>query len=176
MPGSAWAFAPGIALATIEPLVRPRLRGRASGRTVAKLLLALAGLAYLAHAYASTRASNPVLDVLAGIACASLLAAPLVLQWTTGGAWRALDNRALQWVGERAYGLFLIHVLVLHELDGLIRDLGSVRATLLVVAPLALAISIAVGALSYRVVERPFLRLRRGWRTAPVLAPAQASA
>src|SRR5690606_36894916 len=47
--------------------------------------------------------------LLASLSSAMLVAAPMVLQWGGGRCPRALDNRVLQWVGERSYGLYLVH-------------------------------------------------------------------
>jgi peptidoglycan/LPS O-acetylase OafA/YrhL len=167
--GSAWAFAPGIALATIEPLVRPRLQGRAWGRALAWAVLALAVGGYVVHVYADLGNRGQLL--VSAIACGSLLAAPLVLQWATGRAWRLLDHPALHWLGVRSYGIYLSHVLVIYELRHLTGALDSTALALLVTFPLTFAAAAALGALSFRFVERPFLERRAPWR-APAPAPA----
>ena len=171
IPGSAWAFAPGVALATIEPLVRDRLAGREAGRWLARALLALGAGAFLVYAYSveSVRDRN----IASCIAVSCLLAAPLVLQWTTGRSWRALDNRFLNWYGVRAYGIYLIHVILIFEVRHLIDDTGSTAMALLLVLPLVLVISTIVGYLSFRFVESPFLERRLPWRRAEPPRPAR---
>jgi peptidoglycan/LPS O-acetylase OafA/YrhL len=175
VPGSMWAFTPGIALATIEPLVRDRLQGRALGRHLARALMLTSLGAALLYTYAIDPFSTRLLNVIALVSCGCLLAGPLVLQWTTGRAWQLLDNRVLHWFGVRAYGIYLAHVLVIYELAGLTRSLGSVKLDLLVVFPLVLSISTIAGALSFRFIERPFLERRLPWRRGeapPVNDPA----
>lgn len=171
VPGSAWAFALGMAVATLELFVKPSLSG-ARGRIVAYALGALAIGAYAVHSLMLASAESPVLlNVVSGVVCGAALTAPLVYQWATGHCWRFLDNRPLQWFGERAYGLFLYHVLVLYELRHLTKSLDSVPLAILIVAPLVFVIATALGALSYRYIEQPLLRRRASWQPAP-LQPA----
>lgn len=175
VPGSAWAFAPGIALATVEPLLRDKFAGGDWGRWVARGLLAVALAAFLLQSYVVTFYSNVAQNSLALISCGALLAAPLVLQWTTGSTWKLFDNRFLHWVGVRAYGIYLIHVQVLHLLLPVTKWSGSVPGALLTTFPLTVLISVPLGALSYRYVEKPFLERRMPWRTsapAPETAPS----
>lgn len=170
VPGSMWAFTPGIALATIEPLVRPRLEGRMLGRHIARALMLVCLATFLIYTYVVDPFATRALNVIALICCGCLLAGPLVMQWTTGRAWKLLDNRPLHWFGVRAYGIYLTHVLVIYKLAPLTRSLGTVKGDLLVVFPLVLVISTIAGTLSYRFVERPFLERRLPWRRAE--APA----
>ena len=175
LPASAWAFTPGIALAALEPLIRPRVEGRASARSLGWLSLGAAIGAFLAASYLVSFASNVGQNALALITIGCLLAAPLLLQWSTGTTTRLLDNRVLRWVGKRAYGIYLAHVLVIHELRHMTATLPSERAALVTTLPLVLAISLALGAFSYRFVERPFLDRRAPWRTPEPQAPTNAA-
>lgn len=187
VPGSAWAFAPGVALATLEPLVRDRFAGRSIGRVLAWALVATSAGAFVLLTYAIHRGPGALHNFLAGVVCTAFVAAPLVWQWTTGGCWRALDNRFLNWVGARAYGIYLVHVLLVFELRHLIARTGSTWAAIGLVLPLLLLTACLAGALSYRFVERPFLERRVPWRSGraesaapaavavePAVAPAEA--
>jgi peptidoglycan/LPS O-acetylase OafA/YrhL len=71
---------------------------------------------------------------------------------TRGLVRRVLANRALLFVGLISYSLFLYHVAVLEQVERWDLPAGT---------PIALAGSLAVAALSYYVVERPALRLKR---------------
>jgi peptidoglycan/LPS O-acetylase OafA/YrhL len=74
-----------------------------------------------------------------------------------------LDNRFLQWLGERSYGFYLFHLIIVFELYNHVMKgagaWGGLARGLVVFYPLALI----AGHLSFTLIERPFLRLRRGW-------------
>jgi peptidoglycan/LPS O-acetylase OafA/YrhL len=106
----------------------------------------------------------------------ALLALPLC--W---GAWnayrpavvlrRALEVRWLQAIGRQSYSLYLLHVLVL-DLVGwiLIRTGvfgGSDAGNFVLLAGTTLAFSLVASALSYRFVEKPFMRARPRASVAP---------
>jgi peptidoglycan/LPS O-acetylase OafA/YrhL len=160
----AWAFVPGVALAVVRP--------RSFGRRIPYVLFG-AGLAALAL-YATTGdlaafpprpGVGPRLLLAVGAGC--LVAAPLVLQWSEGRAWRALDNGPLHWLGERSYSIYLVHQAILLEMAGwsLLED--NARAHFLLVLAAALALTLPASALLHRLVERPALDLRARWRREP---------
>lgn len=102
---------------------------------------------------------------LAVAAAAFLMVGACVLPLRGGVAVRALEWRPLAVVGIASYSLYLWHVPLLNVLvepwllDG---------APFLVLLAVAVPVCIAVALLSYRVIEAPFLRLRRRWsRSAP---------
>lgn len=72
---------------------------------------------------------------------------------TAGAGWprRLLAHPVVAWVGLVSYGIFLWHVPIADRLADL---------SYLVGVPLVIALSIAVAAASYYVVERPILRLK----------------
>ncbi|HEX8645322.1 MAG TPA: acyltransferase [Thermoleophilaceae bacterium] len=164
----AWAFVPGVVLATLEPVLAPRVRGRNGGRLA--LALAAAGLVALAL-YAATGdlaafPPRPGLGsrLLLTFGAGALVAAPLVLQWSEGRAWRVLDNRPLHWLGERSYGIYLVHQAILLEMAGWSLLAGHARPHFLLVLATALALTIPASALLHRLVERPALDLRARWK------------
>jgi peptidoglycan/LPS O-acetylase OafA/YrhL len=73
-----------------------------------------------------------------------------------------LSWRPLAFVGVVSYSVYLWHVVVVHELKGRFDLTG--QAELLAVA---VPVVVAVSAVSYLLVERPFLRLRRRWGSTP---------
>jgi len=97
--------------------------------------------------------------ISAGVGCA--VGGPLLRQWATGDAWRVLDNRILRWFGERSYSFYLYHLLLVVALAPVAARMGGgyyrALAALIVLAGTANAIAAAI---SYRFVERPFLRRR----------------
>ena len=74
---------------------------------------------------------------------------------------RALCWGPLRWVGRRAYGVYLYHLPVVMVLGFQVDALpGWARA------PLACGVTLALAALSYQWIERPFLLLKRRFRPA----------
>jgi peptidoglycan/LPS O-acetylase OafA/YrhL len=172
-----FAFIPGIALAAIEPFAAPRLRaadtrvGRAWWRGLLGVSLALLGL------FVSLPASDyGMRRILITLACGALLGALLVLQWSTGRCSRALDNRAMRWLGERSYGIYLIHFgLIAHVLSRVGPAHGLKTTYVLTLAGVTAATLIAADVL-WRVVERPALQRRLPWRDAEFATPVPAPA
>jgi peptidoglycan/LPS O-acetylase OafA/YrhL len=103
-------------------------------------------------------------DPLVGVA-SFLLIGSCVLPLDPSLPVRVLDWRPLAVIGTASYSLYLWHLpivdhLTQHQLNG-----DSLPIDLLVLVPL----TVAVALVSYRVIEAPFLRLRRRWQGA---APA----
>ncbi|MFC5502810.1 acyltransferase family protein [Lysinimonas soli] len=124
------------------------------------------------------RGGLALVAVLSVVVIASLL--------VPGGALaRVLELGAFRWVGRRSYGLYLWHwpvfLLVTNALPGWAREGVSGWA----IGGIALAITVPLATLSYRLVEQPIRRLgfrevarriRAGWRaTAPRVAGALAT-
>ncbi len=159
-----FAFIPGIALAAVEPFVAPRLRDSGHGKALAW------GVLGLCVALFAVFVSLPGSDfgarlVLVTLACGALLAAPLILQWTNGGCWRVLDNPVMRWLGERSYGIYLIH---LTPMGHLLPHIGThgVTVTFVLLLVLDTATTLIAADLLWRIVERPALQRRLPWRQA----------
>jgi len=76
----------------------------------------------------------------------------VALRWPTWGPYRVLNLRAVSFVGELSYVLYLVHHVLL---DALVALPGVVRA------PLALALAVAVAWAIHDLVEKPCARLRK---------------
>ena len=92
-----------------------------------------------------------------GLAVVAVLTAIVIAAATTPGSWlgRGLDAQPLRWIGERSYGLYLWHwpVLVLFAA-------GLPSNSPWWLAPtLALIVTVAASAVSYRFLEMPVRRL-----------------
>ncbi|MGH9657746.1 MAG: acyltransferase family protein, partial [Bryobacteraceae bacterium] len=93
-----------------------------------------------------------------GYAVQPLLIAGLIVQLigcAGSGAWRWFDSAPMRSLGRISYSLYLYHVIVLMLVK---RALGD--GPTLVRLPVAVAITVAVAALSYHAVEKPLLRWR----------------
>jgi peptidoglycan/LPS O-acetylase OafA/YrhL len=76
-------------------------------------------------------------------------------------AW-LLGRRPLVWLGRRSYGVYLYHFPILVVLEHFVAERRMVVALLMLVLTLVMADA------SYRLVERPFLRLKRRFSRVPV--------
>lgn len=119
---------------------------------------------------------------------ALLLLLPAVLQGPAHGlVQRVLESRVLRGVGVISYGVYLFHMVVLHELGLAVSKLGlswlehpDNAASKLVFATLLMAGVVLAGTLSWVLVERPAQRLarrvgRRPSTPGPPTAPAVAA-
>jgi peptidoglycan/LPS O-acetylase OafA/YrhL len=168
-----FAFVPGIAVAAVEPFVAPRLRGTRSGRVWAWGLMALS--IALLGVYISWPASEygPRL-IFVTLGCGALLAAPLMLQWTTGGCWKVFDNRVMHWLGERSYGIYLIHLELMTHVLARFGHSHSIKTTYWLLVVGVTAATLIASDLLWRFVERPALQRRLPWRQAEFRRPAAA--
>lgn len=149
LPVTFLAFVPGMLLAIarvkiesgpVSPWLPPRLA----------LIAAAIGL-WVVSAYDFSW-SEP-----AAVAASGLVLAAIVLPARQDGPVRALDWRPLAALGVASYSLYIWHQPVIAALERR-ADLGFVP-----LLALALPVCIAIATVSYLVIERPFLRLRRRW-------------
>jgi peptidoglycan/LPS O-acetylase OafA/YrhL len=169
-----FAFAPGLILATIEPLVAPRLRARGEARTLLRVMLAVLVATSVATAWVGIH--DAWVHTIAGVAGGLFVAIPLVRQWARADASRLLDAKPLHWIGERSYSIYMLHMLVRDRLLFIPRDIHSAWPALLLATAVLFAIILPVAALSYRFIEQPFLRLKKVRGTfAPRVAPESAT-
>ena len=168
-PAIMYVFMPGVAIALIEPLLAARLRDRARpARLIAYGAFALAAL--LAVVYAVTDydpRQTPIHHALgqralfAVLCCGLLILGLVVLQLGLNGAPRLFANRLMLWMGERSYSFYLAHIWVLYEIDHALGTGESVATRVLLMIAIALPVTTAIAAASYRWVERPFLERKR---------------
>lgn len=97
---------------------------------------------------------------VASLLCASVLAYTL----QPGAALRLLTWQPLPWLGRISYGIYVFHILLQPVFDTLARVLthsasGALYQTMRLAC--ALPLTVAVAAISFRVIERPFLRWGR---------------
>jgi peptidoglycan/LPS O-acetylase OafA/YrhL len=161
----AW-FCGGMALAVIS--VDPGEHGRRLAQFVARH--PLSPWAAALFLYAAVTALSVQNNEHAGVwmfvaysAIATLLLAPLVLRHATGSPVdRVMRKRPVVWIGLISYGIYLYHYPLMNWLSERL-PLTSTSETLrmLFYALTAAGAAIVCAALSYYVVEKPMLRLKR---------------
>lgn len=143
-----WAFTPGMALAAIEFLpLRDRLP---RWIPAAALLVTAAGFVWLL--FVDHANENVRLIPMAMFGCGPFVGA-LVRHWQGGKPWRIMRNPVILWVGERSYGLYLCHSIVLSEVLSVTDGRGSWTALGLLTL-VALPISLVIAALSWSLIEK----------------------
>jgi peptidoglycan/LPS O-acetylase OafA/YrhL len=101
---------------------------------------------------------------IAGSGAAFVFAAALLPlhrldSWLVRSPW----IRPLTFCGQMCYSLYLVHELIVKAIAASLWDSGvhSAVATLVIVVPVSLAISVLAGALCYQTIERRFLNTPR---------------
>jgi peptidoglycan/LPS O-acetylase OafA/YrhL len=154
---------------------------RAAARRLAPALLLAIGLGgLLAFVLAEPLGGESVAGfTLAETAALAPLAALVAAAARGDRTWlgRALESPPLRWLGRVSYGVYLYHVVLWWGLQQLAPGLGDPGPVPFLAVTAA---TLAVAALSSRVLERPFNRLKarfpyaRAARTGPTLAAAAA--
>jgi peptidoglycan/LPS O-acetylase OafA/YrhL len=161
-PVFVFAFVPGIVLAAIEVRWAANWRGAKWGPKLAWALVGVAVALYVLFVVAKpgTLMLNSLLDLADATA---MVAAPLVLQWTTGRNWWLFSNPVSVWFGSRSYSIYLYHVAISTMLvkPVLLKQSDSLKG-FLVALPLITAVTFVLAEISFRLVEQPALRRRAG--------------
>ena len=97
---------------------------------------------------------------------ASYYQLPKLLQWATGNCWRVLDNRVMQWLGQRTYGIYLVHLGLMGHLLVHIGNGHGDRTTFVLLLATAIPLTLLAADLLWRLVEQPALQRRLPWRQA----------
>jgi peptidoglycan/LPS O-acetylase OafA/YrhL len=146
LPATFFYFVPGMLLA----LLRLHVGDRAPGGSDAWL----AGAAVLSVLILQDYDWAPAIVVATFLAVGAC-----VLPLREGPLLRALRWRPLALLGIASYSLYIWHLVVLEQLVAIDGFPDGTAATLAVTIPVCLAVAFA----SYRLIEVPFLRLRRRW-------------
>jgi peptidoglycan/LPS O-acetylase OafA/YrhL len=167
------AFTPGLMLAVGEQMWAEKVRGSHAVRQVIPLLIAGAVLALMWHA---SLVGGDLLNVsISGtLVAACLVGGALLHEWNTGGkAWRFFANPVSDWIGERSYGIYLLHYLILRQTAGVAGGIDSVWLAWLVRASVAVPATLLAADLSYRFLERPVMNWRKEGRKPAKAPPSQ---
>ena len=162
-------FMPGVCIAAA-------LAGR-SPRTPPKRLPALAtaiSLLGVVVLVAYPRDPLPLSAKLAvvGIGAGMALGGLVLLETQVGRAWGWMGTRPVRWVGRHTYGIYLWHLVMMAELSTLFQGATSPARTYALLLPMVLASTLVVAMISFRLVEKPAMRLRH--RTTRPAAPEHA--
>ncbi|HTN25642.1 MAG TPA: acyltransferase [Solirubrobacteraceae bacterium] len=177
-----YAFLPGIALAIAEPWAVPIFRGNPRrAKRFAWSMLAAAVLCWALYCYwdfnVQTTAIHHALgrrSLVSALFGMALLAALIALQLGVGKIPRIIDNRWTNFMGERSYAFYLMHIAVILLVIDLIGADAGTPALIVGMLVIAFPVTVALSALSWKFYERPFLERRLPW--APGLRPEKDSA
>ena len=168
-PAIMFVFMPGVAIALAEPLFAARMRERPrEARTIAWAAFAFAALTAVLYTVTDYDSRQTPIHhalgqraLLAVLCTGALILGLLVLQLGTGRAPRLFAARLMQWMGERSYSFYLVHIWVLLEIDHVLGSGESIATRAAIMLAVALPLTTAIATLSYRYVERPFLERKR---------------
>ena len=135
--------------------LHPRVRRIAAAKALAAV--AAATLVGLSLALAISGGAY----YLGGLTLVILATAGLIAHVCSGGTsaiLRGLAWRPLTWVGERSYGVYLFHPFVF---IGLMPAIPGVPATGILSFGVGTGLTLIVAAVSFRFIERPFLRRKK---------------
>lgn len=163
-----WAIAPGLALAGLEPDLRARLAGKQAGKLVAACASAVLAGSFLVYYLTMAEFGTFVGEVTGLLMAASALTALLTWQWAWGSIPKLLDNRVIHALGRWSYAFYLVHVAIVRELCLNLPDGMSNGVALLYVSSISFGASMTIAALSWWLLEEPFIEKRpprAPWRT-----------
>lgn len=177
-----YAFLPGVALAILEPWAVPIFRDNPQrARRFAWAAVGCAFVAYVLYCYwdfnVQTTAIHHALgrrSLMSALFGMALLAALIALQLGTGKVPRWADNRWCNWMGERSYAFYLLHVWIIFEVINLVGADAGTPQLILGMLLIGFPVTLLLSALSWKYWERPFLERRLPW--APGLRPAKDAA
>ncbi|MBA2505875.1 MAG: acyltransferase [Thermoleophilaceae bacterium] len=158
LPAALCLFVPGLVLAALEQWLPARLTP-ARAKLIAACLLGVAVVGFVC--YASVVQER--LFWRAAFTCmvsGGLLGAPLVLEWARLPSPRVLDNRAMQWVGARAYPIYLLHGMVGLKALTVADEFSGAWTWFAVLMAITLPVTLVGADILHRFVEVPMLRLR----------------
>jgi peptidoglycan/LPS O-acetylase OafA/YrhL len=169
LPALAYAFAPGVALAAAGS-AWPTAFERPLARHLA-LPLVLAGIGLLLL-NGTIGAQGTIWGWISERSAGGLIVAGALLrEWSGAETWWLLRNRAAVWLGERSYSIYILHYGVGLWLAQRFAISGHPRETLLLLTLLSLTVTLLLADVSWRFVERPFLRLKRRATSKPPPRP-----
>jgi peptidoglycan/LPS O-acetylase OafA/YrhL len=165
------------ALAWADTRLRERIRAGLSGPwTPAIVLVALAFAIQNVRTQEQRWLFNRIMAWVISLPMFSVLVATLILTLVvqpSSAPARFLSRPVMTWIGRLSYSLYLWHVFAIEETkqlgDAIARALpfAGEAAVELMTDGVGLALAVVLACLSYYLIERPFLRLKRRFEAAP---------
>jgi peptidoglycan/LPS O-acetylase OafA/YrhL len=166
--GVLFAIAIGMGLAALEIVAVAWARGLRRAALIGDGLFVL-GWVVLLGLSGQGDAGAPLRTILSAIACALVMGGPLLRQWAGAGCSPWLDNRVMHAIGRWSYSIFLFHLVVLQQIASRVH-FDSAWGTAAVVLPTVYVLAVALGALSFQLIEKPCMRFR-GVSSQPTAKP-----
>jgi peptidoglycan/LPS O-acetylase OafA/YrhL len=146
-------FGCGMLLAHMRSTNNALVRSRATiGISLSVFVIAAGTGVVLMHPFPAAS------DILIGVGCAALLAA-VVWSPPAAGIVRALSIAPVVFLGELSYGIYIWHLSVIQ----LLGHMGLMPANFTLALMLVGVVTVAFSAVTYWLVERPALSLKRFW-------------
>jgi peptidoglycan/LPS O-acetylase OafA/YrhL len=165
LPAMLFAFVPGALLALLEPLATRPGGWRPPRQT--GLLLGVGAVVAFAIVVQVSRSHVLARGLLAAAFSGMVVAAPLVRQWSTGTCSRILDNTLMRWLGQRSYGIYLVHASIASEILVALPRMSNTWLFFAVATVATLLVTVLASDLLHRWVELPALRRRAAWQRRP---------
>jgi peptidoglycan/LPS O-acetylase OafA/YrhL len=168
---AALGFGPGVFLAATEPYAPAWMVSRRAGR-VWLAFATVSGLAllfltdFVGHLGQFVPLASPLL-------AAGLVGGLLMHQRASGRCPRVLDNRVLDWLGVRSYGIYIFHFLMIAVTYTWALRVTEWHQTMIRLTFATLVLTIAAADLSWRWVESPALNLRARIKKRGLAPPAE---
>lgn len=158
LPGTVYLFVPGmiLALLSVEQQRRPDWRPAA----VMDRYSSFGWIIAITVLVAAPLVGSPTFTTIGGVLIAIAVPLPALFTRPTSLPFRMLLLPAVAWGGLVSYGIYLWHRQIIFEMQGLGSVAGSplgFAATFMV----AMVLVTGVAAVTYRLIERPALRLKR---------------
>ncbi|WP_241004509.1 acyltransferase [Conexibacter sp. SYSU D00693] len=155
-----WCFTPGLAMAALEKDLRAKLVGTRLGKQVALALSAIAVGSWVSYYVTFDHSGTFWGELQSFLIAASVLPALMVSQWAWGALPAVIDNPVNHALGKWSYGFYLVHVAIVRELALNLPDSLGATEALFYVAGITAVSGLSLAALSWWLLEEPFIERR----------------
>jgi peptidoglycan/LPS O-acetylase OafA/YrhL len=166
------AFTPGLMLAAAEQVWPARVRG---SETVNQLIPVLAAGTVVVLLWHGSVAGTDLLlvSVTGTLVAACVVWGAMLREWHSGRPWRLFANPVSDWIGERSYGIYLYHFLILRQVAPVGDGIHSLGGAFLVRSAVVVPLTLLAAHISYNYMERPIMNWRKEGRKPAKVPPSQ---